>query len=379
MIYKIIFLIFIALMPFGNFFFRRVSCWNGTGMYFQSGLSVLFALSILEKSNQIKIKNNSLAFFTLWLGILTCFGWYQFFAQIGQMPIRLFFPFFNFLCFIIFYKLSIEFLDIKNIKKIFKYFSYSIIVLLFYCALQKFNLDQFFKHYSVVNAPDQIVGTIGNVSHLAGYLALCQPFFFKKNALNILALALLWLFIILSYSASAVIVGMGIIGFYLFFKRYDFLLLVFLILAIIGGIFIFQNYESFFNFEGRWEVWQSVYETFKQKSITGHGLGTFGLLKIQFKSYWRHLHQEYYQLAIEAGFIGLGLALWCIYEYFKDFIKLKSRISYNDLTIRLASIFFGFCLLGLFNFCGHLWLMSFMGMMSYSFLYVIKNEELNEI
>ena len=84
-------------------------------------------------------------------------------------------------------------------------------------------------------------------------------------------------------------------------------------------------------------------------------------------SKWRHAHLEYYQVGVELGFVGLMLLLWCIWDYFKIFRTLKT-----DLTIRLASIFLGFCLLGLFSFPAHLWIMSAMGMIAYSWLFALK-------
>lgn len=91
-------------------------------------------------------------------------------------------------------------------------------------------------------------------------------------------------------------------------------------------------------------------------------------------SIWRHAHQEYYQLIIELGIIGLVLAIWCIYDYFKTFTAFKT-----DLTIKFASIFFGFCILSLFSFPCHLWLMSTIGILSYSSIYIIKKEHLCEL
>jgi O-antigen ligase len=117
-------------------------------------------------------------------------------------------------------------------------------------------------------------------------------------------------------------------------------------------------------------VWKLAFENFKTKAITGYGMGSFALMKYNTSSsHWRHAHNEYYQIAFELGIIGLLLLLWCIWEYFRIFKTFRT-----DLTDRLAVMFSGFCLLGLFTFNAHLWQIAAIGMMSYSFLFTLKNE-----
>lgn len=366
---KNLFLIFLYLLPFGNFCFRQLDVWHGTGLFFQMGILLLFSLSLFEKPNKVLIQNIPLTIFTIWLGILTSFYWYQICIKTGRYPTAIFLTYFNYLCFIIFYKLSLEYLDRIAIEKILKYLSYSVIIILFYCILQFFNLDQFFKYLGMVNHKDVVVGTIGNQSHLAGYLALCQPLFFKRNRLNYFALTFLWLIILLTQSLSGVIIGISILLFYLLFKRKYIPLISLIILSIIGIVIACFFLKDFFSFRGRIEVWKTVYPVFKAKSILGNGLGFFKALNLKMLGgTWQHAHLEYYQLLIETGIVGFSLALWCIWEYFRG-IK-------DDLTIRLSSIFFGFCILCLFSFPAHLWSLSSMAMMAYSFKYTLKNERL---
>jgi O-antigen ligase len=84
---------------------------------------------------------------------------------------------------------------------------------------------------------------------------------------------------------------------------------------------------------------------------------------------WNHAHLEYYQIVLETGLIGLGLLLWCLFDYFK-----RVFVILDGTTMKLASIFFGFCILGLFSFPAHIWLLASMGMIGYSWFYVIENE-----
>ena len=371
---NILFLILICGLPFGNFLFKQTDIWHGQGHFFQIGVLFIFCWSFFKKPRCVQIINKPLGIFTFWAGLTTSYLWFRAFVDTQHYAIKIFLPFFNFLCFLLFYKLSIEYLNKEKIEKILEWFRYSIILILFYCALQYLNLDEFFKSIDpAVVKEDSLVGTIGNPSHLGGYLAIIQPIYFKKNLMNILSLVLLWLIILLVNSASSIIVGLAVILFWLFMQKDK-------IWALLGtmGVFgiitiIILKFSNFFSSSSRLMIWKDVFVVFQKKAITGYGLGSFSVMKFNYgvNSNWRHLHNEYYQIAFELGLIGLILLFWCIFDYFKMFKTIKT-----DLTIRLATIFFGFCLLALFTFNSHLWLMATVGMMVYSFLYTIKNEEL---
>ena len=173
--------------------------WHGHGHFFQISLLFIFCWSFFEKSKCIHIINKPLGLFSLWTGLTTSYLWFRTFVDAQHYAIKIFMPFFNFLCFLLFYKLSIEYLNKEKIEKILSWFKYSILFFLFYCALQYFQLDEFLTGLS---GQDELVGTLGNSSHLGGYLAIVQPIFFEKKLLNILALILLWLIIFLANSAA---------------------------------------------------------------------------------------------------------------------------------------------------------------------------------
>ncbi len=354
-------------MPFGHFFFKQLDLWHGQGHFFQVGLLIIFALSFFEKPKPVQILNKSLGVFTLWTGLTTSYLWATALTKTGQYPIKIFMTFFNVLCFLLFYKLVIEYLDEEKIKKILIWFRYTIIMVLFYCTLQYLKLDEFLKGLS---SHDELVGTIGNPSHLAGYLAIVQPIFFNKK--GIIPLILLWSIILLSNSASGVFVGLLVILFWLFInKKYRYFFTI-LILGIISLVIVFIRFNSFFCVEHRFEMWKLLFETFKNKAVTGFGLGTFGALKITLPpdlTIWRHVHNEFYQIAFETGLVGLGLVFWCIWEYFKEGFKLIK----SNTCLVLLTMFFGICLLSLFSFPIHLWQISAIGMIAYSGIYCIKN------
>jgi O-antigen ligase len=239
------------------------------------------------------------------------------------------------------------------------------VLLLFYCVLQYLQLDEFFKG---ISDKDELVGTIGNPRHLAGLLAICQPLFFEKKRENIFILVLLWLIIILADSATGLVAAFLVLLFWLFFKNKK---LFFIILSVssLSVLFLYLFNKSFFYNSARLEVWLKTLGFIKTKFITGFGLGAYDIMNLKRGLVqWRHAHNEYIQLIYELGVVGLVLVFWGIYDYFKNFAKIRT-----DLSIRFASIFFGYCLLCGVTFFGHLWQTSVIGILSYAGLYVIKN------
>jgi len=358
----------VCLLPFGHIFFKQADLWHAQGQFFQAGLLIIFSLSLFEKPKYQQVINKPLGAFILWAGLLTSYFWIKIFVTSGNYPIKIFMPFFNILCIVWFYKLCTEYLDRKDIAKIFKWLRYSVILLLLYCTLQYFKLDEFLS--GLADSGDQLVGTIGNPSHLAGYLALLSPLFFNKK--GVLPLILLWFIILLTGSASGLFTALVVLVAYLLIKRRFWLGGGVSFLACFGGVVLLLTKSNFFTSSHRLEVWRMALEVFKGKPITGFGLGSFALNKFyinRISSIWRHAHNEYLQISFELGIIGLVLILWVIFNALKDGWTLRKD---NNGAI-LISIFVGFICLSCFTFTMHLWQISVLAMMVYSFIYVLKN------
>jgi O-antigen ligase len=61
---------------------------------------------------------------------------------------------------------------------------------------------------------------------------------------------------------------------------------------------------------------------FWQKPVLGYGLGTFTTVYPQFRSFYTNLfvnaaHNDYVQVLVETGFIGLAAVLWFIVEVYR--------------------------------------------------------------
>lgn len=357
---KRLFLIFIPLCLWGNFLFRSMDIWHSTGHFVQVGILIIFCSSLFFQP-----RNEALGAFLLWTGLVTSYWWIKAFSLTNHYPVKTFMPFFNLLCLVLFYKLIVEYLDGESIEKILKWLKYSVIALLVYCVLQYLHLDEFFN--SIAGKQDELVGTMGNTMHLAGLLALLQPLFFSKNREDILALCLLWLIILLTGSATGLVGGLAVILFWLFFRN-RIMFIIFFVLSLSSCIALYVMKSNFFCNSSRFEIWQNAYELAKNHCITGLGLGSWGASNINRGStHWQHLHNDYFQIIFELGIIGLILVIWCIKDCFKNIE--------GDLKLRLASIFFGFCLLSSVTFFAHLWIPATLAMFAYGSIYCLRNKE----
>ena len=362
-----------CFLPLSALFIHIKDIWHSQGAVFQFGILLAYSYSFFALSKDYKIKNIPLALLTFWLGITTMIWWNMGIVIDSKYNFTLFMPFFNFLTMVIFYKLIIDYLEIKDLERIIKYFSYVIMVFLGYCVLQKFNLDQF--HIPIdpaVDKRDLIVGTIGNPTHLAGYLSMLLPILYYYNSkLNTIGIFLAWLIIIMTGSSMGLIGAVLVTIFYLLFNRirtkYDWVILGSMItLFIIAILFRGIDWKLFINPQGRLEEWSRLLPLLHKNPITGSGLGKI----MSLGEMWKHAHCEYYQLAIETGVIGLGIAFYGIWKYFEEFIKLKT----NKLAICLVSIFLAFLINALVSYPSHLWITSSLGMFAYSSLYCLKGE-----
>ena len=362
---KYLITIILCLTPFGHFLLNKCDIWHSQGFIFQIGVLILLCYSFFEKPKR-QVVNKPLGVLFAYMGLTTAIICYITLATTRRYAVLIYQPLFNFLTFVIFYKVTTEYLTPKDINNILKWMSLSVGLVLIYCVVQIFNLDPFYRPLSspIGTKQDFLVGTIGNSTHLAGYLAMCQPLFFKKGWYNYLALALIWIIIFMTSSASGLIVGLSILIFWLYMnKQYKYIGLLSLLLVV--PFIIYRNHiAEFFSFNHRLEYWGILMQRWTLNPIFGSGLGILNAWKINPQTtIWRHAHLEYLQVMVELGIVGLGLVIWGIIDYYKRFIK-------SDL--RIVSIFTGFLILCLFNFPCHLWLLASIGMVGYSFPYALE-------
>lgn len=376
-----LFIILLCVLPFSGWIFKGVDIWNAHGIWFQIGLLVCFCCSFYFEPKKTR-KNIPLGLLILWGGSLTLYISYQFMTQQGRYSVYYLFPFLNLLYLAIFYKLIVQYLDKKKIKLILKWLSYLILLTLFYCVIQSFKLDQLHNTIKGIYLGEgalydlghpAVIGFIGNPTHLSAYLGMCLPFLFlyKKPWLSISLL-----FIIISFFTNygsrtvpitGIIVAIVTLLYCLFcFGKKKFVIGILILLILIGAVCLFFDLGSeLLSAKGRIGVWEEYWEYIKPSFILGRGLGANKVISTyspDFKSF-NHLHNEFLQVLLELGIIGLLIIIYGVWDFFR--IKNKSK---EDIILK--AVFLGFLVQSFTLFPAHLWMTSSLAMFVYGCSYI---------
>jgi len=360
-----LFLILILGVSFANFLFFSIDLWHGQGRFVQLGIMVFYFLHLFKKSKP-------LACLFLWSGLLTSFYFYKIFENTKQYPLNLFMPFFNFFVMIILFDLITKHIKKETYEKILKYLPIVLLVIFTYSILQRLNLDQFYKPFNAISyKTDFIIGTTGNAFHLGQYICILLPcIFLLKQPFNKLGILFSLFIIIMTGSASSLIIALLVILFYsifypIFNKKEIILSILIIFLILLWEYNSIKNIIINFTFSsGRFAIWKKYIPIFSEKPITGWGFGVINALsqKQEFLG-WRHLHNEFYHYAIELGLVGLGIIIWGIVDYFKN-------IKIDKFSLCISCMFLAFCLCSLLGYPSHLWLLSTFGLFAYSYNYL---------
>ncbi|MFH1232162.1 MAG: O-antigen ligase family protein [Planctomycetota bacterium] len=368
-------LVFLCLLPFSALIINKVDIWHGQGYYAQGAVLIIYCYHLFKKCRPLSVLFG-------WVGLFTLFQFVCVQIQTQQYAVKLFLPFFNFICIVILFDVLTTYCNKDFYTRFIKYFSVSFLIVLAYCLIQKLGLDQFYRiigRSQEVNN-NQVVGIIGNPMHNAHFIAICLPILFiLKGWVRKLAIFFALLMITFTGTSTGLITSVIVLifaqVFLKIFSKKEIILysIIGISLVILKYPFFLTKIHQFFqpdyNFEkvGRWMRWKDYYPIFLQKPITGWGLGFINeMAKTPQFLNWRHVHFEYYHFAIETGLIGVGLAFWGIIDYFRRF----KSVAKDETTVIMASMFLAFLLTSFSGYPMHLWVTSVLGITSYSFMYI---------
>jgi len=368
-------------ISFAPFIFSGLDIWHAQGFWVQSGILVLFSWSFFEKSRTCYIRNQALGALHFWVAALTAYICYQSQLQ-GQYNIQNFFPYFNFLCLVVFYQVIVKYLCKRKIDRILSVLRYVVIVTIFMSFLQYINVAQFFTLLSDHNYYNNLVsGFIGNGTHLSGFLASCTPLFLmKRKRENVLCLAALVMILTQAGttasdpSVSGFFIFFVLTGFYLFKKDRKLLwTLGSLFVLSIVAFFSFAEekvFDKIMNPNGRIDLWKYYWRVFSTEiktPVTGVGIGRINqVYKFTAFPSARHLHMEYFHFMFETGIIGALLILNLVRDFFT-----REHKSNTQLILKLMVM--GFCLSCCFNYPAHLWLPATWCMFAYASYMALEN------
>ena len=236
-----------------------------------------------------------------------------------------------------------------NRDLIYKTFGFIAIVQSVYVILQKFGIDQFFKHASAAIDGLYVTWPVdmwGNETLVSWCLAICSPYLLAFDKLRYkIAYGVCGFAIFCTGSSTGL--AAYFLGFvlWMFFnrKRYSRIIAISLItISLLGGFIGYRTgiLNEYFNPTHRFAVWKKSVEIWKERPITGYGLGSFRQIfhraapEFEPDGLWAQAHNEYVQILFEQGIVGLGIILslmWvALYSFWR---KRKGLIPITSLFV----------------------------------------------
>ena len=248
---------------------------------------------------------------------------------------------------------------------------------LFQCVwiiMQAFNFDPVFYpvdmmgRYVKMSMP--ICGWSGNTSLLGVYFA-CSAFlfleYFKIKKIPILFFVIMVFSLVLKNATTAIALVSG--GIFYLFNRYalkrKYILTGILILLLLVGFFIYVKQPNF----DRLPIWRKlISDGIRIRPFVGSGLGVFSNLMIIDKTNtpWLEAHNDYLQMILEIGLVGLFLFMGFIISRFREFFSKKR----NNQQICLMSCLVAYLMSAVSLFPMHIAQLSFYAIL---FLAILEN------
>lgn len=296
------------------------------------------AFIIVLLSSLIWQKNKCLSLFILWSFVLFLLG-RSFIVNdygIDAPSIMINLPAFISMINIVLIGVLYYFLRTIKIDRdmVYKAFAFVAVFQSIYIIIQALQLDQFFFNISqwLQTNPKRVcwtVGTWGNEALVSWCIAICSPYLLAFKGFRYKAGYVISFIAVLLTKCTFGLVGfVGGFIFWLFFKSWKSAVALLILLALVGGVFYINgSLTEYFNPTHRFEVWKKSIDIWKEKPMTGQGLGSYRVLFWQrapeFRSdgHWAQAHNEYIQLLFESGIIGLGLMLALMWITFYQFLK----------------------------------------------------------
>lgn len=281
------------------------------------------------------------------------------------------------------YRLNTSVIRLKNssyeeeIRGFADIINWVLIIISVYAVIQALGLDNFFRATSgqihadgstpiaVTNTDPKfpfthrVVGTIGNPSLLATWVAMCLPFtLYLRRKRGYAGFLLGAVILVITQSSTAIIAVASALLFYLAFRYRKKFLCVFIPFLVLLSILVWANSgiiskqmkeeAGFFNPTGRINIHKETWKILRHRPLLGWGLGTFEYMiglnpDIQKKmddDAWRELHDEYGQIWFSVGMIGLAFFLLFMFTAFWGFLRNQT-----PETITLASALLTFLII----------------------------------
>lgn len=367
--------IFLVGLPFSHLLFQpQLDIWHSHSLWAHLWISILIGATFWKQETVIP-RSKALGCLVTWLFISWIWQWNMTIFATKTYPIGRSMGMFHLISILMFYIACTSSLQIYGFAKIMKWMARATWVIVAYCVLQYFSLDQFFQNLNFAQEPnDVVVGTIGNPTHLASHLSLLLPVVLiqKGWSWRVLTLILIFMLVMLKSVAGAAAATVAIMVWFWPTKRWVSLSVS--VLALSGAVYAYFN-TDWFNDRGRYQAWSAFWQIFSNRPITGYGAGfvmnlSHGMQQGSPIFQWRHIHMELFQAAMEWGVVGMGFLCWFLVETCKDI----GRIIQNPIGRACMAMFAAFFVNCLLNFSAHLWVTGSLGLFAICGIRVISEE-----
>lgn len=369
--------LFLAGLPWSPFLTRPIDLWHSQATWAHGWLIILTVGAIARGIRSFS--NHPLAAWVLWSGLSWLLNWYHVMRQERLYPYATLMPWLHVIAIGCFYLAACTWWTRQTLTTLIRWVAISGTVSVLYGYLQLMNLDQFFTNREAIlvnginTYRDVIVGMVGNTSHYAAFLAFLIPCWIAQRQwwARMTAIGAAGL-ILLAHSTGALVALAGS-GLMLAWAWRRWLGVTLLIAAIPLGVLLLYLPE-WSQDHGRFAISQHFWSIFQTHPITGMGLGwvmeqsrivTDPLLKS-----WRHLHNEFFQVALEQGLIGCSLVLWGLFHAFRRAWAVRQ----DRLAQTCAAILLAVTLNSLVNWPTHLWVLGSLGLMAYCGIYIVESD-----
>ena len=246
------------------------------------------------------------------------------------------------------------------------------LLLCVYGVLQALGFDQFFRttigqggHGDEFPRNTRVIATIGNPSHFAAYLSMMAPgVLLLSKPWKMVGGVLMLLTIALTKSWGGVL-ALGIAVAWGLTTRWKWCL-GYLMVCVCAVVVVYGAEPGYFSLSGRWQRWELFWQLFNAKPLLGMGPGSVYSIVSQINDnnhplyHWRHVHQEWLQLGIEQGLIGVGLVGAIVLRSLKHAWDFRT----HPLGLVLGMSLVAFLMNSLYNFPAHLWAVGVFGLVA---------------
>lgn len=283
--------------------------------------------------------NKYLSWFLIWLFIVIGLNWYLPFTLSfnNRQTVNLWIlePMLHLILAIFLSYIALSYFDKDDYIKIAKTLCLSSVLISSIGILQVIGLD-IFGMIAKYNLGNRFCAFLDNPNLASNYIMLSLPLFLLfKQKKYLFGMFIVIAGIIISKSIFSMICGgIGLLV-YLFLiikerKIAFYSLLSLLVISIINLIFNFKFIDRFSSH--RFEIWKIAFKNFQHNPIFGQGIGIVRTWELQIPGLvtkWLTLHNDWFEIAIGIGVVGIVLMLLVIVNSIRKFnYKDDNRVGY---------------------------------------------------